>query len=139
VKPLEPTFKTAAKAGVTSVCVGPGSANVIGGTFTTLKTVGNSVEEMVIRDGVAMKCAFGENVRNGYQGKCASSRMTIAASLRDILSKAKVYMEKLDIAGDDVTKMPPFDLKLHSLLPVMRGEMPLKAQESFSFLQRTVI
>ncbi|MBQ5746746.1 MAG: amidohydrolase, partial [Clostridia bacterium] len=127
VDPMDENFEHGRLGGVTTVCTGPGSLNAMGGTFVALKTIGRRVDDMVVKNDVAMKCAFGENVRNGYQGKCASSRMTIAASLRDILSKAKVYMEKLDIAGDDVTKMPPFDLKLHSLLPVMRGEMPLKA------------
>ena len=37
VKPMQPTFENAAKAGVTCVCVGPGSANVLGGTFTTIQ------------------------------------------------------------------------------------------------------
>lgn len=40
VKPLDPALPMAAAAGVTCVCVGPGSANVLGGTFTTIKTEG---------------------------------------------------------------------------------------------------
>ena len=94
VKPFDPAFRMAAAAGVTSVCVGPGSANVLGGTFTTLKTVGKRAEDMVIRDGVAMKCAFGENPKRVYRDKKDSSRMTTAALLREILFKAKEYMEK---------------------------------------------
>lgn len=60
VKPMDPALPKAAQSGVTCVCVGPGSANVLGGTFTTIKTVGKRVDDMVVRDGVAMKCAFGE-------------------------------------------------------------------------------
>lgn len=126
VKPLEPTFKTAAKAGVTSVCVGPGSANVIGGTFTTLKTVGNSVEEMVIRDGVAMKCAFGENPKRCYRDKKDSSRMTTAAILREYLFKAREYLAKKEAAGDDIFKKPAFDMKMEALIPVLKKEIPIK-------------
>ena len=40
----------AAKAGVTSVCVGPGSANVIGGTFCAIKTYGKRVDDMLVKD-----------------------------------------------------------------------------------------
>ena len=126
VKPLEPTFKTAAKAGVTSVCVGPGSANVIGGTFTTLKTVGNSVEKMMIRDGVAMKCAFGENPKRCYKDKKDSSRMTTAAILREYLFKAREYLAKKEAAGEDIFKKPAFDMKMEALIPVLKKEIPIK-------------
>lgn len=127
VKPLDAAFPKAAAAGVTCVCVGPGSANVLGGTFTTIKTVGKRVDDMVVRDGVAMKCAFGENPKRVYKDKKDSSRMTTAALLRETLFKAKEYMEKKDAAGEDISKRPAFDIKLEALLPVMRGEIPLKA------------
>ncbi len=127
VKPLDPALSKAAAAGVTCVCVGPGSANVLGGTFTTIKTVGRRVDDMVVRDGVAMKCAFGENPKRVYRDKKDSSRMTTAALLRETLFKAREYGEKKDAAGEDVSKRPAFDMKLEALLPVLRGEIPLKA------------
>lgn len=127
VKPMDPAFSMAAAAGVTCVCVGPGSANVLGGTFTTIKTVGKRVDDMVVRDGVAMKCAFGENPKRVYRDKKDSSRMTTAALLRETLFKAREYMEKKEAAGDDVSKRPAFDIKMEALLPVMKKEIPLKA------------
>lgn len=127
VKPMDPAFAKAAAAGVTSVCVGPGSANVLGGTFTTIKTVGKRVDDMVIRDGVAMKCAFGENPKRVYREKKDSSRMTTAALLRETLFKAREYMEKKEAAGEDVSKRPSFDMKLEALIPVLKREIPLKA------------
>lgn len=127
VKPMDPAFPKAAAAGVTCVCTGPGSANVLGGTFTTIKTVGKRVDDMVVRDGVAMKCAFGENPKRVYRDKKDSSRMTTAALLRETLFKAGEYMEKKEAAGDDISKRPAFDMKLEALLPVMRREIPLKA------------
>lgn len=127
VKPLDPAFSAAAAAGVTSVCVGPGSANVLGGTFTTIKTVGKRVDDMVIRDAVAMKCAFGENPKRVYRDKKDSSRMTTAALLRETLFKAREYMEKKEAAGEDISKKPAFDSKLEALIPVLKREIPLKA------------
>lgn len=127
IDPLDPSLELARNAGVTTVCTGPGSANVLGGTFTAMKTVGRRVDDMVIRPEVAMKCAFGENPKRCYQSKTDSSRMTTAAILREALSKARRYAEKLDAAGDDASKKPAFDMKLEALLPVIRGEMPLKA------------
>ena len=127
VKSLDPALPKAAAAGITCVCVGPGSANVLGGTFTTIKTVGKRVDDMVVRDGVAMKCAFGENPKRVYRDKKDSSRMTTAALLREILFKAREYMEKKEAAGDDLSKRPAFDIKLEALIPVLKREIPLKA------------
>ncbi|MCI9034697.1 MAG: amidohydrolase [Lachnospiraceae bacterium] len=127
VKPFDPAFAAAAAAGVTCVCVGPGSANVLGGTFTTIKTVGKRVDNMVVRDNVAMKCAFGENPKRVYRDKTDSSRMTTAALLREALFKAKAYLENKEAAGDDFTKRPKFDIKLEALIPVLKKEIPLKA------------
>ncbi|MBQ8802690.1 MAG: amidohydrolase [Tyzzerella sp.] len=127
VKPMQPTFEAAAKAGVTCVCVGPGSANVLGGTFTTIKTVGKRVDDMVVRDAVAMKCAFGENPKRCYQNKSDSSRMTTAFKLREALAKAREYMLKKEAAGEDITKCPSLDMKSEALIPVLKREIPLKA------------
>lgn len=127
VKPFDVAFHKAAKAGVTSVCTGPGSADVLGGTFTTLKTVGKRVENMIIKEAVAMKCAFGENPKRCYEKMSDTSRMTTAFILREALAKAKLYMAKKEAAGDDVLKMPQLDMKSEALIPVLKGEIPLKA------------
>lgn len=129
VKPFDPAFAMAARGGVTCVCVGPGSANVLGGTFTTIKTVGKRVDDMVVRDAVAMKCAFGENPKRCYRDKKDSCRMTTAYLLREMLFKTREYLEKKEAAGKlgDPLKRPPYDMKLEALIPVIKGEMPLKA------------
>ena len=126
-KPMQPSLEHAAKAGVTTVCVGPGSANVLGGTFFAVKTVGRRVDDMIVKDPIAMKCAFGENPKRCYRDKCDTSRMTTAAKLREMLFKAREYERKIAAAGDDESKLPPFDMKLEALRPVIRGELPLKA------------
>lgn len=123
--PMDEAFGLARRGGVTTCCTGPGSANVLGGTFVAIKTAGKRVDDMVVKNPIAMKCAFGENPKRfyGQQKKSAPfTRMGTAALLREILYKAKNYMEEKD-AG----KEPKFDMKLESLLPVMRGEIPLKA------------
>ncbi|MEY8508609.1 amidohydrolase [Lachnospiraceae bacterium 42-17] len=127
VKPMDAAFSSAAKAGVTCVCTGPGSANVLGGTFVTIKTAGRRVEDMVVKDNVAMKCAFGENPKRVYREKKDSCRMSTAAFLREMLFRTREYMEKKEAAGDDLFKKPAFDMKLEALIPVIKGEMPLKA------------
>lgn len=126
-KPVQPSMKDAALGGVTTIVTGPGSANVLGGTFLAAKTVGRRVDDMLIKAEVAMKCAFGENPKRCYRDKSVSSRMTTAAKLREMLFKAREYMQKLDAAGDDASKKPAFDIKMEALIPVLRGDMPLKA------------
>ena len=126
-KPMQPSLENAARAGVTTVCTGPGSANVLGGTFVAVKTVGKRADDMIVKDPIAMKCAFGENPKRCYRSSCDSSRMTTAAKLREMLFKAREYDRKIKAAGDDESKMPGFDMKLEALLPVIRGELPLKA------------
>ena len=126
-KPMQPCMLTAARGGVTTVCTGPGSANVLGGTFLAVKTVGKRVDDMVVRSPIAMKCAFGENPKRCYREKGDSSRMTTAAKLREMLFKAREYMEKKNAAGDDLSKRPAFDMKLEALIPVLTREIPLKA------------
>lgn len=127
IEPSDYALREAREAGVTTLCVGPGSANVLGGTFAAIKPVGVRVDKMCIRPEVAMKCAFGENPKRCYRDKGNSSRMTTAARLREELFKAREYMRKIDRADGDPDKLPPFDMKLNAMLPVMRGEMPLKA------------
>ena len=125
IYPLDEAFEHARKGGVTTCCTGPGSANVLGGTFVAIKTAGKRVDDMVVKNPIAMKCAFGENPKRfyGQQKKSAPhTRMGTAALLRETLFKAKTYMEEKD-AG----KEPKFDMKLEAMLPVMRGEIPLKA------------
>ena len=125
IYPLDEAFELARKGGVTTCCTGPGSANVIGGTFVAIKTAGKRVDDMIVKYPIAMKCAFGENPKRFYgkqSKKAPLTRMGTAALLRETLFKAKAYMEDKD-AG----KEPKFDMKLEAMLPVMRGEIPLKA------------
>ena len=125
--PMEKGVGMALEGGVTTVGTGPGSANVLGGTFMAVKTWGRCVDDMVVRTPVAMKCAFGENPKRCYKDKGDSTRMTTAAKLREMLFRAREYMERKEAAGDDVLKRPAFDMKLEALIPVLRGEIPLKA------------
>ena len=99
INPQDPTFEMALRAGVTCVATGPGSANVLGGTFVAIKTKGKRIDDMIVREKVAMKCAFGENPKRCYQDKDNCSRMTTASKLRIMLEKTRDYMEKTEAAG----------------------------------------
>lgn len=125
INPQDEAFGLALQGGVTSACTGPGSANVVGGTFVAIKLAGKRVDKMIIKDPIAMKCAFGENPKRCYgQGlkKSPTTRMATAALLREILFKTQRYMRDKE---DD--KNPGFDMKLEAMIPVLKKEIPLKA------------
>ncbi len=125
--PLDRSVRMALEGGVTTVGTGPGSANPVGGTFFAVKTCGKRVDDMVVKDPVAMKCAFGENPKVVYRHNKISARMTTSAMIRELLFKTKEYLAKKEAAGDDLSKKPAFDFKLESMIPVVKGEIPLKA------------
>lgn len=129
INPVDKCFKEALDSGITTVATGPGSANVIGGTFVTMKTYGRRVDDMVIDPYTAMKVAFGENPKRVYnsQKKSPSTRMATAAILREYLMKAKMYVEKQEKAIESNEKAPDFDMKMEALAKVIRREIPLKA------------
>ena len=124
--PLDPSVHDAAKAGITSVATGQGSANAIGGTWIAVKTTGICVDDMIIRTPVAMKCALGENPKRCYRDKGNAVRMSTASVIRNMIFKAKEYLAKKEAAGDDITKQPPFDFKCESMIPVLKKQIPLK-------------
>ena len=71
------------------------------------------------RSGIAGKC-------NPYDLYAIETALSLAerfgGTVETLLFKARNYKNDLD-AG----KNPPFDMKLEAMLPVMRGEIPLKA------------
>ncbi len=128
INPMDISFQEAYEGGVTTAVTGPGSANVIGGSFVAIKTHGSRIDNMIIKYPVAMKVAFGENPKRVYNGqkKSPTTRMATAAILRDTLFKAKTYLEKKERA-EDPSKMPDYDIKMEALIPVLKREIPIKA------------
>lgn len=124
-------FVEAYESGVTTVVTGPGSANVIGGQFAALKTYGRCVDEMVVKQPVAMKVAFGENPKTVYNEKhqAPMTRMATAAILRESLFKAKEYQELWEDYKKDPEEYdkPEFDFKMEALVQVLNKQIPLKA------------
>lgn len=129
INPCDEAFAVALSGGVTTSVTGPGSANVIGGTFLAMKNYGHRVDDMIIKNPIAMKCAFGENPKRVYneQKKMPMTRMGSVSLLRKTLFEAREYMELKNRAVENEKDMPKFDFKLEAMLPVMRGEIPLKA------------
>jgi imidazolonepropionase-like amidohydrolase len=124
INPMERGFQDAIKAGITTVQVMPGSANVIGGEMVALKTHGRIVDHMVLKSPSGMKAAFGENPKGVYgsKGKSPITRMGVAALFRQQLMKAQDYL-RAQSKGDSGAR----DLGMENLCKVLRGEIPLRA------------
>ena len=124
INPMDAAFDDALQAGITSAMIGPGSANVVGGQFAFVKTHGRCIDDMIVKAPAAMKVAFGENPKVNYsgQGVSPSTRMAIAALLREELTKAVAYRKKKEQNEDEET-----DFRYECWLPVLSGEIPLKA------------
>ena len=126
VNPMCETLESARKAGITTIACGQGSANAIGGSWVAIKTVGKCVDDMVVKDGIAMKCALGENPKRCYQTKGNSARMSTAAHIREMVYQTKDYLARKNAANGDPAKMPPFNYKCEAMIPVVEKKMPLK-------------
>ena len=124
-------FREAREAGVTTVVTGPGSSNVSGGQFVALKTYGNTIEDMIVKEPVATKIAFGENPKTVYNDKRQTpvTRMATAAILREALRRAQDYKEMLEEYNQDKKEndKPEYDPKSEALIKVLNKEIPFKA------------
>jgi imidazolonepropionase-like amidohydrolase len=125
INPRDRYFDDAVSAGITTVVTGPGSANAIGGIMTAIKTYGNRIDTMIIKD-IAIKFALGENPKTVYHGKNQApvTRMATAAIIRENLIKAKKYMELLELSQqDEEMDEPELDFKYEALIPLLKGEL----------------
>lgn len=125
INPADLGLEDARKSGITSVMVAPGSANVIGGECLAMKTNGKYVDDMIIKNPVGIKAAFGENPKRVYseQKKSPSTRMAVAAEMRKVFMETEDYIKNKENDEDGSFKR---DIKFESLSRVINGEMPLK-------------
>ena len=128
INPHEKGMEDARTHGITSVMTGPGSANVIGGENIVIKTTGNTIDEMVVKNPAGIKAAFGENPKRVYkeQNKSPRTRMAVAAKMREAFMQAEDYLKEKENAEKE---NKPFkrDIKMESMAKILNKEIPLKA------------
>lgn len=115
VYPLDPGFKDALKYGVTTVNVMPGSANVIGGTTSVIKTYGSTIRSMLIKETSGLKIALGENPKRIHStgNNDSITRMGIMGMLREAFFSAK-YCDQ------------PEELRVAPLVSALKREIPVR-------------
>lgn len=128
--PGDVAFAKARAAGITTVCVLPGSANVIGGTGVVLRTVGRDVSQMARRHPACLKVAFGFNVKHSHglkSGRMPVTRMGIAALFRDAFDGALRYEQ-----AQMLDSHHPEDRGKEALLLALKRSIPVRAHASRS-------
>ena len=125
INPQDDIFQTVIQQGITTSCVAPGSANVVCGWVIAYKSAG---QHRLVKRPVALKAAMGINPKGCYAPKnqAPMTRMAIANILRTYLRNVQQYRQKKLEAGDDMAKMPPYDLGLEHGIPVIEKKIPLK-------------
>jgi len=122
VHPQDPNFRRALAAGVTTVQILPGSANLFGGRSVTLKTIpSRTIQGMKFPDApYGLKMACGENPKRVYgsKGRAPGTRMGNMAGFRNAWIAATEYKEKID-KGETPTR----NLELETLAGVLAGEI----------------
>jgi imidazolonepropionase-like amidohydrolase len=126
VWPQDPQFARLVAAGVTTIQVLPGSANLFGGRSVVLKVVpGRTVQEMKFPGAkYGLKMASGENPKRVYKTRGPASRMANVASYRTAWIQAEQYRRKWDKWNSDHKGDPPQrDLAMETLAEVLRGNI----------------
>lgn len=115
VYPLDQAFTDAVKSGITTVHVMPGSANVIGGTTSVIKTTGKNIKKMIFQEIAGLKIALGENPKRIHsQGNNDSiTRMGIMGMLREAFYKA-MHTDR------------PEDLRIAPIVKALKREIPVR-------------
>lgn len=126
--PTSTDFEYAYRSGITALGLTPGSGNVVCGLVCAAKTYGNNIFEMVIKNPIALKVAFGGNPKRTYgsRNQEPSTRMSIPVVLRDLFKQAQEYMNKKEEAIRENKELPKYDKKLEAVIPALKKEIPLK-------------
>lgn len=126
VWPQDPQFPRALAAGVTTIQILPGSANLIGGRSVVLKVVPSTTVRGMKFPGAryGLKQACGENPKRVYATRGPSTRMANVSGYRAQYIQGEQYRRRWDKWLSDRKGDPPArDLGLETLAEVLRGNI----------------
>ncbi len=130
LNPADPAFEDARQAGVTCLLAGPGTTNVAGGLSAVVKTVGHSVEEMLVRAPAGLQLGLGRPPVGTYRDKDKLwTRMGVVALLRERLTAARAYLRKQSApAGspDEEGETPDRDVRLEPYAGLLQRQYPAR-------------
>ncbi|MCS6861289.1 MAG: amidohydrolase family protein [Abditibacteriales bacterium] len=133
IDPRSPHFKRVVQAGVTTACITPGTANVVGGLCAVVKTSGSTVKDITLRDAVAVRAALGADVYAGNSSfrtfggdalaniyaRRPNSRMATVWELRQALFQAQQAMVNGQKNNSSTINHQPLTM-------ILKGDLPLR-------------
>lgn len=105
--------------GVTTIHTGHGPGALISGQTMIAKTIGDNVEEALVRDGVMLAMTIDPSVSGNFDSPGTSAKEI--AMIRSKLVEAQAYREKME--DDENKNDPPRNLQMDALVRLLNGEM----------------
>lgn len=117
-------FTYCMKEGITSVCIIPGSSNIIGGKGIVVKTNCAEGKKEILNSYACMKAAMGGNPQSafGRRGKAPATRMEILRQFRAYLEAVRLFTE----SGEREITSAYRRSELLAGVPVLEGKVPIK-------------
>jgi imidazolonepropionase-like amidohydrolase len=137
LNPLDKRFGQVARAGITTLMIDPGRANVIGARLAVVKPRGTTAEQMVLLEPSGIKFSLGEGPKDtfGSKGRLPGTRMGSAYVVRKALAEASEYARKRKVQeaggaaakgqkGKEPATPPARNLDLEPLADLLEGKFP---------------
>lgn len=121
IHPEDPAIKESLSWGITTACVMPGSSNIIAGVGALIKTRGNTISELLIKEPCCIKANL-TRTPMAYQKDKIKTKMFAYTILRRKLIEAKNFLKTPEKRKDNAK----VDLLL--LSKVLKNEIPLIIQ-----------
>ena len=119
INPAVYGFEQARNSGITTIAISPGSTHVLGGQTAVIKTIGQTVDSMILKEPAALKMALGEMFfyRGIHRKPTPQARMIVTARLREAFVQGENYSRE-----DDSFDL---DLKMDILMQAVDGRLPI--------------
>ncbi len=128
INPADKRFRRTRESGVTTVQINPGNRNVIGGLGAVLKTHGDTVADMLVRDESCLRMTMGSEPGSGNRAirggtpnsiyyRRPTTRMGVVWEVRKAFYDARAYREEktVNAAGGPPIEDPGMEVLLRAL------------------------
>lgn len=122
--------------GVTTMYIAPADASVIGGQGAVVKTAGDNLQGMIVRESASIDMAIGEQPKKAasQRQRDPATRMAEVAMIRQALVRAQEY----DRSKSSNPSLPR-DLGMEALVRLLKKEIPARLQANSAGDIRTAL
>jgi imidazolonepropionase-like amidohydrolase len=127
LNPADPAFADARQAGITTLLAGPSPTNVAGGLSAVVKTRGDTVEAMLVRQPAGLQIGLGWPALSAHRAKHkVQTRMGIVALLRERLTAAQVHLRNASLAAEKGEDIAEPDIRLEPYIGLLQRDYPAR-------------